>query len=128
MSYVVDTNAWIGFFEGSRGFGQQARRIMSQQPALCHVSVASVWEASIKIGLGKLSLPYRIVEDLPRLLEENGFQTLALEWQDAAMVNTLERHHGDPFDRLLVVQARRRGWSIISRDPVFEHYGVNRIW
>ncbi|HMO50845.1 MAG TPA: type II toxin-antitoxin system VapC family toxin [Kiritimatiellia bacterium] len=128
MNYLVDTNAWIGFFEGRRDFGKNARKMMSQTPGRCFISIAGIWEAAIKIGLGKLILPYRLNEDLPGLLAENGFQVLAIEWSDAAMMHDLERHHGDPFDRIQIMQARRRGWAVISRDPVFERYGLSRIW
>ena len=128
MKYLVDTNAWIGFFEGSREFGKRAKTVMSQSPGSCFISHAGIWEASIKIGLGKLKLPYTLVDDLPRLLEENGFSTLAIDWQDVASVHTLEKHHGDPFDRIQIMQARRRGFSVISRDPVFDKYNLARIW
>lgn len=128
MSYLVDTNAWIGFFEGKSDFGKLAKQIMSEQSGVCFVSIASLWEAAIKVGLGKLKLPYDLESDLPRILDENGFQVLAVEVADAVAVKDLESIHGDPFDRIQVVQAKRRGWKVISRDPVFERYGVRRIW
>ncbi len=128
MNYLVDTNAWIGFFEGDANFGESAKSIMSTSSFSCFIPLIGVWEAAIKIGLGKLVLPYRLDGDLPRLIEENGFQVLPLTWEDTTMIQTLERHHGDPFDRLMVVQARRRGWQVISRDTIFERYALKRIW
>jgi len=59
---------------------------------------------------------------------ENGFAVLGLEVSDAAAVKDLEVIHGDLFDRIQVVQAQRRGWRVISRDSVFERYGLRRIW
>lgn len=128
MKYLIDTNAWIGFFEGSNDFGAAAKRAMSSHPEDCAISMASVWEASIKICLGKLALPYDIRTDLPRLFEENGFTVLPVSFDDATGVVDLPRHHGDPFDRLMAVQSLRRNLGIISRDPIFEPYGLRRIW
>lgn len=128
MNYLVDTNAWIGFFEGTRDFGKNAKKVMTSASGCCFVSIAGVWEASIKMGLGKLTLPYSPSDDLPRLLEENGFQTLAIDWHDATQIQTLKSNHGDPFDRIQIIQARRRGWGVISRDTVFETYGLPRVW
>lgn len=128
MKYLVDTNGWLGFFEGAEGFGQQAREAMEKSPTGCFISVVSVWEAAIKAGLGKLKLGYDLERDLPRLVEQNGFRMLGLEVEDAAAVRNLEKIHRDPFDRMLVCQARRHGCEILSRDPVFEKYGLKRIW
>jgi PIN domain nuclease of toxin-antitoxin system len=94
----------------------------------CHVSIASIWEAAIKVGIGKLKLPYDLERDLPRILEENGFELLGIDLADAAGVKDLEPLHGDPFDRIQIVQARRRRLQVISRDPVFERYGLKRVW
>jgi len=55
-------------------------------------------------------------------------RALPLEFDDLADVEALPQHHGDPFDRLLVVQAKRRDFSVISADPCFEDYGVKRVW
>ena len=128
MRYLVDTNAWIGFLEGERGFGRRAKEIMLNEPWECSVSLASVWEASIKVGLGKLKLPYSLDTDLPRLFEENGFNVITPDWRTVTTVQHLEPIHGDPFDRIQVIQARHRKLDILSRDPVFDRYGLRRVW
>jgi len=94
----------------------------------CFVSIASIWEAAIKVGLGKLKLPYDLEKDLPRLLDDNGFELINIELVDAVAARELDRLHGDPIDRIQVIQARRRGWKIISRNPVFDRYGLSRVW
>jgi len=128
VSYLIDTNGWIGFFEGRKDFGAEAKEIMIEEPGSCFISTASIWEAAIKVGNGKLELPYDLKHDLPRLIEQNGFGLLAIELADVVEVKDLARHHGDPFDRIMAVQARRRGWRVISRDPVFDTYGLRRVW
>ena len=128
MNYLLDTNAWVAFFEDSRDLSDRAAQIMESDSGRCWISVVSVWEAAIKVGLGKLKLDYDLERELPRLVEQNGFQLLGLEVEDAAGTRGLEMIHKDPFDRVLVCQARRRGCTILSRDPVFEKYGLKRIW
>jgi PIN domain nuclease of toxin-antitoxin system len=128
LKYLLDTNAWSGFFQGQAGFGIRAKRIMSDSPVDCCISIASIWEASIKIGIGKLKLPYDLEEDLPGLVSQSGFGILPITLAEAAGVGNLAQIHGDPFDRIMVSQARLNGLKIISRDPVFESYGISRIW
>ncbi|HSP42000.1 MAG TPA: type II toxin-antitoxin system VapC family toxin [Luteolibacter sp.] len=128
MKYLVDTQAWIGFLEGRKGFGSEARKLMTAHPTQCRISIASIWEAAIKIGIGKLKLPYDLRDDLPRLLEENGFKLLPIRFDEAAAVADLPRHHGDPFDRLMAAQAMANGLKVVSSDEVFDRYGLARIW
>lgn len=128
MKYLVDTNAWIGFFQGVEDFGKDARKIMSDHPAECVISLASIWEVSIKISIGKLRLPYDIRTDLPRLYEQNGFELLPITFADTTAVVDLPRYHGDPFDRLMAAQALARNLQVVSRDTIFERHGLRRVW
>jgi len=128
VSYLIDTNGWIGFFEGRKSYGPSAKSLVMERQDTFFVSIASIWEASIKVGIGKLKLPYDLAADLPRIMDDNGFELLPVDFDDAVGVRALERVHGDPFDRIQVVQARRRGLQVISSDPVFERYGLKRVW
>lgn len=124
----MDTNGWIGFFEGSVDFGPDAKAVMIHHPQDCFISTASVWEAAIKVGLGKLTLPYDLKTDLPGLIADNGFQQVGIDFHDAVETQNLPRIHGDPFDRIQAIQAQLRDWQVISRDSVFERYGLKRVW
>ena len=128
MKYLLDTNAWIAFFQDSKDLSDRAAEIMESDSGRCWISLASVWEAAIKTGLGKLKVDYDLEKDLSRLVERNGFHFLGLELGDAAAVQALEQIHRDPFDRIQVCQARRLGSTVLSSDPVFEKYGLKRIW
>jgi PIN domain nuclease of toxin-antitoxin system len=128
VKYLVDTNAWIAFFEDAPILTKKAATLIEAEDNRCFVSVASIWEAAIKINLGKLQLPYDLRHDLPRILADNGFELIGLELADVVAATDLARVHGDPFDRIQVIQARRRGLRLISRDPVFDRYGLKREW
>jgi len=94
----------------------------------CFVSLASFWEIAIKIGLNKLHLPGIADRYLADQMSLNGFEQLEISFRQVMRCATLDRHHGDPFDRLLVAQAQERSLPIVSRDPAFDHYGIQRIW
>jgi PIN domain nuclease of toxin-antitoxin system len=84
------------------------------------VSAASIWEAEIKIRIGKLELE----GDLAAESVEHGFEPMAITVDHAVAAGRLPPHHGDPFDRMLVAQAQLEGMTIVSRDPVFDRYSV----
>ena len=128
MRYLVDTNAWIALLEDSPQLSSRAADLMEGGHHDCSVSLASVWEAAIKVGLGKLKLPYSLDTDLPRLFEENGFNVITPDWRTVTAVQHLEPIHGDTFDRIQVIQARQRKLDILSRNPVFDRYGLRRVW
>jgi PIN domain nuclease of toxin-antitoxin system len=88
------------------------------------VSVASLWEIAIKNALGKLEAP----EDLPRRVEELGFEPLAIDVEHAWAVRQLPHHHRDPFDRLLIAQAQVERLPILTANPAFGEYDVKVIW
>jgi len=94
----------------------------------CFVSMASFWEIAIKLNLGKLHLPATIEKYLPDQMSLNGFEQLEISFRQIVRCSSLERHHGDPFDRLLVAQAQEESLPIVSRDPAFDLYGIKRIW
>jgi PIN domain nuclease of toxin-antitoxin system len=88
------------------------------------ISAVCVWEAAIKSALGKLRVP----DDLPERLDEFAFERLPVTDVHAWAVRVLPPIHNDPFDRLLVAQAACERASIVSADPVFDSYGISRIW
>ena len=88
------------------------------------LSVVSPWEMVIKSALGRLVL-HRSVDDICRELErEFAVQSLPVTLAHVLEVGRLAAHHGDPFDRLLIAQARVEGLTIVTRDRVFAAYGI----
>ena len=91
---------------------------------LALVSIASAWEIAIKTSLGRLAVPMA-VEDI---LDEAGFVLLPVTFAHAAEVAKLPHHHRDPFDRMLVAQARTERLALVSPDRVFRKYDVQVMW
>jgi PIN domain nuclease of toxin-antitoxin system len=84
------------------------------------VSAATVWEIEIKRALHKLEAP----DDLAGLVEESGFERLDVNYEHAREAGRLPLLHGDPFDRMLIAQARLEGLTLATADPKIKRYDV----
>lgn len=123
MRLLLDTHVALWAVSDPDALSATAREVIVGADEI-RLSVVSPWELVIKSALGKLVL-HRTVEDLCRELEhEFGAQSLAVTLAHVVEVGRLAPHHGDPFDRLLLAQARVEGLTIVTRDPLFAEYGV----
>lgn len=84
------------------------------------VSAASIWEAEIKAAAGRLELTLQFAESA----RERGCDELPVTFEHAVQAAHLPRHHADPFDRMLIAQARIEGLTIVTRDARFSAYDV----
>ena len=87
------------------------------------VSAATVWEIEIKRSAKRLNAP----EDLLEMVEESGFERLPITLEHALAAGRLPLHHRDPFDRMLVAQARLEGLTLATADAGLSAYGVPLI-
>lgn len=88
------------------------------------VSIASAWEAAIKISLGKM----RLAEPFEAGIEASEFEKLPIAFSHITGITTLPHHHGDPFDRMLIAQAQVEGLTVVTSDRYFEPYGIKIVW
>jgi PIN domain nuclease of toxin-antitoxin system len=88
------------------------------------VSVASIWEIAIKANTGKLKFP---VDRLTEMLGANHFEALPIAPHHALAAGGLPRHHNDPFDRMLIAQARTEGLVLVSSDAAIARYDVELL-
>ena len=128
MNLLLDTHALIWFLEDDPQLGRKARAAIGDVGNLSHVSDATAWEAGIKHALGKLRLPVPYEDLFPRKLEALGFQILPIRHVHLHRMIHLPRHHGDPFDRLLIAQAAVEAFTLVTCDPYFPAYGIPTIW
>lgn len=119
MNLLLDTHVFLWWLAGDARLGPRTRETIAKSPA-AFVSVASAWEAAIKIGLGRLRMP----ESFERGIEAGGFRPLPITFEHAEGVAKLPRHHGDPFDRMLVSQALCEGLRLVTADRAFTRYGL----
>jgi PIN domain nuclease of toxin-antitoxin system len=120
---LLDTHAFIWWRENNARLEGRARQRIGTA-AVVFVSVASAWEAAIKMALGKLQLP----ESFEAGVVAAGFEKLPIAFGHAEAVGTLARHHSDPFDRMLVAQALCERLTLVTHDRRFAPYGIDVLW
>jgi PIN domain nuclease of toxin-antitoxin system len=121
MILLLDTHSLLWWFADDPQLAAPARRSIADPLNDVLVSAASVWEIEVKRAAGRLEAP----EDLLAAIASAGFDTIPLTGQDVVDAARLPRHHGDPFDRMVIAQARRLEAVIVSHDRAFAAYDVH---
>ena len=124
MKLLLDTYALLWWLDNHRALPASAFAEIKDGRNLIFVSAASAWEISIKRALGKLKAPI----DFEEALKASRFLQLPITVQHALVAGDLPRHHDDPFDRMLIAQARVEGLTIVSHDSRMGQYGVRIVW
>jgi PIN domain nuclease of toxin-antitoxin system len=125
--YLLDTHTAIWFFNGGNVLSETAKQIILDTSNSKFLSIASVWELSIKIGIGKLDFAGKAA-GFVRLAENNGFTIIPIKTSHLTAYESLPMIHRDPFDRLLVATAIAEQMSIITIDENIAQYDVSHIW
>jgi len=120
MNLLLDTHVLLWWLDASPSLSQTAGEAISDVSNLVFVSAAVVWEIRIKQGLGKIIIP----RDFRRVLEQQPFEKLPVTVDHAHAVGGLPSHHRDPFDRILIAQAKVEGLTIATHDSIFHQYDV----
>jgi PIN domain nuclease of toxin-antitoxin system len=115
---LLDTHIYLWLANGSPRLTAQAKeRIESADRVF--VSSATIWEIAIKVQLGKLRVD---LDELIEQIQANGFEELPVLARHAKALASLPRHHGDPFDSLLVAQAISETMRLLTADPQLKAY------
>ena len=123
MNILLDTHVLLWWLDDNPVLSDKARMPISDGGNLIFVSAAVIWEIRIKQSLGKLDIP----QDFRRVLEQQPFEFLPITVEHAHAVGDLPLVHRDPFDRMLVAQAKTEGFTILTRDRLFKEYKVSTI-
>ncbi len=124
MRLLLDTHVLIWWLNDDAALSVTARQAITDPGSEVFVSAASAWEIAIKRALGKLEFP---IDRISKILDEAGFAPLGIEVQHTIRAGALPRHHDDPFDRMLIAQARLEGLVIATADSTFRKYDVSLI-
>lgn len=128
MRLLVDTHCWLWMTSAPERLGAEAHQVIESADNELFLSAASVWELVIKATLGKLQLPQPPGDYVPSRMQKTGVRGLAISITHALGVAYLPPHHRDPFDRLLIAQARAENLRLMTADPVFRAYDVELLW
>ena len=117
---ILDTHVVLWWLADDDRLGTAGRKLIADPQAEVLVSAATVWEIAIKRQLDKLTAP----DDLLTQLRANRIAVIPIEAADAWEAGGLPNHHRDPFDRMIIAQARGNDMPVMTADPDFSAYDV----
>ena len=119
MNLLLDTRILLWWLSNSRRLHAEARKTIADS-ARAYVSAATVWEIAIKIALGKLEFRGEMAEQLAM----NSMLALSVTVPHALAAGALPAHHSDPFDRMLIAQAKVESLTLMTHDARLRAYDV----
>ena len=125
--FLLDTHTLLWWIDADERLGRQARAAIESTHRVL-VSDVSLWECAIKVSTGKFEAVPDVLTWFDRHVAEQRFASLAIDKRHLAGVAALPLHHRDPFDRLLVSQARIEGFAVLTDDATISEYGVETVW
>jgi len=127
MDLLLDTHAFLWYITGDKQLPDEIVKKINDSTNRCFISIASIWEIVIKLSIDKLEIVggFHTIEDF---LQNNDFEILPIDIEDTKRLLTLEFHHRDPFDRMIIAQALSNKAIVISKDRYFSTYGIVVLW
>lgn len=123
MKLLLDTHAFLWAAFSPRKLSARVRAAVVDGENTVAVSSLSFWELSLKFSLGKIALEGCTPDELPGVARQMQFDILEADADDMASFHALPRlAHKDPFDRMIIWQAIRQGWTLVSKDHSFDAY------
>ena len=128
MKALLDTHALVWWWTDNRRLPRAARAMIAEPDNEVLVSAATAWEIATKNRLGKWPEVERLVTDFESLLLQSRFVGLPVSIAHARLAGTLTGQHRDPFDRMLIAQARLESAVLVTGDAIFRRYRVPVVW
>jgi len=128
VKLLLDTHAWLWLIEGDRRLSAAARSLLAVPQNPRFVSIASLWELAIKFSMGAYKLNATYLQFIETGTAGLNTSLLYAEPRHLDAMTTLPFHHRDPFDRLIIAQAKFEGMKLISNDRQFRPYGIDQVW
>jgi PIN domain nuclease of toxin-antitoxin system len=125
---LLDTHALLWWLAGDPSLPSATREAIADPANEVFVSAASAWEVSTKHRLGKLPAAGPLALDFAHEIERQGFLPLPISLTHAQDAGALPTDHRDPFDRMLIAQARAERMALVSNEVAFDQMGVVRVW
>jgi PIN domain nuclease of toxin-antitoxin system len=128
MTYILDTHALLWILTDDDRLSKKVRDTFLETKNIILLSLASIWEMSIKISLNKLKIKTSLASFVDQHVINNNIQILQILPEHLYPLEKLPFHHRDPFDRLIISQAIYENLPVITSDDNFDLYAVKRIW
>jgi PIN domain nuclease of toxin-antitoxin system len=127
MKYLLDTHVFLWYFEDSDKLSETAANIIENTKAEKYVSIASLWEFSIKYSMNKLEFEGGLSQ-LWKMISQNGFIILPITQFHLERIVSLPFYHRDPFDRLIIATAQAENTFLVTADENIHKYDVKYVW
>ena len=128
LAVLLDTHVFLWINASPQRLSDSVRSMIVDPAQDVLFSAVSSWEISIKYATGRLNLPEPPVGYVPSRIASANLTAIAIEHSHTLQAGALPMHHRDPFDRLLIAQARELGVPLLTSDMSFDQYEVEIIW
>lgn len=128
MSYLLDTHVFIWLAVGDSRLSESAIAVCRDHTIEKWISAASVWEMAIKSSLGRLQIDKPFAEFVEQGMELTSCKLLGIDVRHTVEIIALPSFHRDPFDRMLIAQARVEGLTLLTTDHEIKRYDVPTAW
>lgn len=125
--FLIDTHVLIWLVSDSKKISKKAFLKLNHRETKIYISTVSLWEIAIKEKIGKLDLGLTI-EELILELKFNKIEIFTINTNHIKALNSFKLHHRDPFDRMLIAQAKVENMTIITKDNSFSKYNIDILW
>jgi len=120
MNLFLDTHVLLWWLDDSPKLSRTGRNAIADPENLIILSAVVIWEIRIKQALGKLEIP----QNFYRVVKDQGFELLSITADHAHAVGDLPMHHRDPFDRMIIAQAKLENLHVVTHDIMFQKYDI----
>jgi PIN domain nuclease of toxin-antitoxin system len=124
MNLLLDTHTFLWFVNDDPRLSERFKDLIENENNVSYLSIASLWEMSIKYNLGKLTLAPSYEEFVEKEIITSRINLLNIELEHLKINATLPFHHRDPFDRLIIAQSMAENIPVITVDSVFNKYSI----
>lgn len=128
MRVLLDTHVFLWWITDNPKLSDLAREIMGDGENTLFLSAASAWEIAIKSRLGRLKIPDQPDRFISEQMLQNAIQGLPIQISHGLHVYHLPPHHQDPFDRMLIAQAKLEKLTLLSADEQMGKYDIEVLW
>ena len=128
MNLLLDTHVFIWMDSEANRLSITVAEMLQEGGHTLYLSFASIWEMQIKYQLGKLSLERSLADIIRDQQAQNSLQLLPITLQHILGLDELPLHHRDPFDRLIISQAKVENFTPVTHDAQLEDYDIKIIW
>jgi PIN domain nuclease of toxin-antitoxin system len=128
MKLLIDSHAIVWWMTDDPRLSPVARKALGSSQHQRFLSLASLWELSLKVAAGRLQGIGSTIGNLQQASSQQGIMSLPITYEHIVRVENLPLHHADPFDRILVAQALEEGLTILTADRALRRYPAPVVW